>query len=112
MQKSNPDAKEKKRKNTKDKAKVSDAAIPRKRARTEDDPVPVKDKLAPKKPKLKETVVVDEDEREFTFFLSICVILFLVPFLSCRSYQSRPQTWPWTCQTAARYFGCQWWRFR
>ncbi|PBK92316.1 hypothetical protein ARMGADRAFT_1081099 [Armillaria gallica] len=58
--KSNPDAKKKKRKNTK--GKVLDAVVPCKCARTEDDTVPVKDKPAPKKPKLKETIVVDEDE--------------------------------------------------
>ncbi|PBK79011.1 hypothetical protein ARMGADRAFT_1112034, partial [Armillaria gallica] len=60
---SNPDAKRKKKKDAKSKDKASDPAVPRKRARNDDDTAQVKDKPAPKKPKLKETIVIDEDER-------------------------------------------------
>ncbi|PBK79886.1 hypothetical protein ARMGADRAFT_1092665 [Armillaria gallica] len=58
------DTTKKKKKDAKGKDRATETKAPRKRARTEDDTVPAKDsKLAPKKPKLKETMVIEDDER-------------------------------------------------
>ncbi len=71
---SKSDATKKKKKDLKgrDQAKMSC-----KRVRPEDDAAQVKDKPSSKRPKLKETVVIDEDEREFLF---LSVVSFLSSF--------------------------------
>ncbi|PBK96024.1 hypothetical protein ARMGADRAFT_1077535 [Armillaria gallica] len=56
------DAKKKKSKDVKNKDKASEAVLPRKRTRNVDDHAQVKDKPAPKKPKLKEAVVIEDNE--------------------------------------------------
>ncbi|PBK94599.1 hypothetical protein ARMGADRAFT_1078483 [Armillaria gallica] len=61
-QSSQSDATKKKKKDAKGKGRATETKAPRKRARTEDDTTQVKDKPASKKPKLKETVVIDGDE--------------------------------------------------
>ncbi len=77
------DAKKKqKKKDVKGKDQILETNVPRKRARTEEDTTQAKD--TPKKPKLQETVVIEDDEREF--FL-LFVRSFLNFFSSCRSYQ-------------------------
>ncbi|PBK85978.1 hypothetical protein ARMGADRAFT_1035958 [Armillaria gallica] len=54
--------KKKKKKDVKGKGHATETKAPHKRARPEDDTSQVKDKPASKKPKLKETVVIDGDE--------------------------------------------------
>ncbi|PBK87480.1 hypothetical protein ARMGADRAFT_1085503 [Armillaria gallica] len=61
-QSSQSDVTKKKKKDVKGKGQATETKAPRKRARTEDDTTQVKDKLASKKPKLKEIVVIDGDE--------------------------------------------------
>ncbi|PBK90677.1 hypothetical protein ARMGADRAFT_1082413 [Armillaria gallica] len=56
------DATKKKKKDAKGKGQASETKAPRKRARTEEDPTQAKDKPALKKPKLKENVVIADDE--------------------------------------------------
>ncbi|PBK79150.1 hypothetical protein ARMGADRAFT_1041004 [Armillaria gallica] len=56
------DAKKNKNKDAKGKDRATEAKAPRKRARTEDNTTQLKDKPASKKPKLKETIIIDEDE--------------------------------------------------
>ncbi len=50
--------------------KTSEDTVPHKHARNDDGTMEIKDKLAPKRPKLTETIVIDEDKREF--FLYSC----------------------------------------
>ncbi|PBK90861.1 hypothetical protein ARMGADRAFT_1082601 [Armillaria gallica] len=52
----------KKNKDAKGKDWATEAKVPRKCVRTEDNATQLKDKLASKKPKLKETIIIDEDE--------------------------------------------------
>ncbi|PBK90126.1 hypothetical protein ARMGADRAFT_1032708 [Armillaria gallica] len=52
--------KKKKKKDSKGKDPASGTKAPHKHARTDDDTTQVQDKLAPKKPKLKETIVIDK----------------------------------------------------
>ncbi len=52
----------KKRKDLKNKDKASEVAIPCKCTRDKDEGSQVKDKMASKKPKLKETIVIEEDK--------------------------------------------------
>ncbi|PBK82427.1 hypothetical protein ARMGADRAFT_1090291 [Armillaria gallica] len=59
---SKSDASKKKKKDSKGKDQVSRTKAPRKRARTKDDAAQVKDKSSSKRPKLKETVVIDKDK--------------------------------------------------
>ncbi|KAK0236851.1 hypothetical protein EDD85DRAFT_952791 [Armillaria nabsnona] len=63
----------------KNKDKTSEVAIPHKRARNEDATAHMEDKPAPKKPKLRETLVINKDECEFSFHLRYP---FSVPFLA------------------------------
>ncbi len=65
------DATKKKKKDAKGKNRATETKAPRKRARTDDDTTQVRDKLALKKPKLNETLVVDEDEHAFSFSIRI-----------------------------------------
>ncbi|PBK83618.1 hypothetical protein ARMGADRAFT_1037785 [Armillaria gallica] len=62
IQGSKADAKKKKNKDAKGKDQATEAKAPRKHARTEDNATQLKDKPAFKKPKLKETIIIDEDE--------------------------------------------------
>ncbi|PBK84035.1 hypothetical protein ARMGADRAFT_1088736 [Armillaria gallica] len=57
------DAKKNKNKDAKGKDRATEAKAPHKRTRTEDNTTPLKDKPPSKKPKLKETIIIDEDER-------------------------------------------------
>ncbi|PBK82711.1 hypothetical protein ARMGADRAFT_1038385 [Armillaria gallica] len=61
----------KKKKNAKGKDRAIETKGSRKCARTKEDTTQAKDKLAPKKLKLKETIVIDEDEHEFLSFLPV-----------------------------------------
>ncbi|PBK85203.1 hypothetical protein ARMGADRAFT_1036498 [Armillaria gallica] len=54
--------KKRKKKDVKGKGHTTETKAPHKRARPKDDTSQVKDKLASKKPKLKETVIIDGDE--------------------------------------------------
>ncbi|PBK82659.1 hypothetical protein ARMGADRAFT_1090113 [Armillaria gallica] len=54
----------KKKKNAKGKDRAIETKASRKHARTEEDTAQAKDKPAPKKPKLKEAIVIDEDEHD------------------------------------------------
>ncbi len=74
---SHPDAKKKKSKDTKNRDKTLGAAVPRKRARNDDDTAQLKDNSAPKKPKLKETIVIDEDKRGFLCLSGFILSQFL-----------------------------------
>ncbi|PBK91805.1 hypothetical protein ARMGADRAFT_1081221 [Armillaria gallica] len=62
IQGSKVDVKKKKNKDAKGKDRATEAKVPHKRTRTEDNTTQLKDKPASKKPKLKETIIIDEDE--------------------------------------------------
>ncbi len=83
IQGSKSEVMKKKKKDAKSKDQASGAKASHKCARTKEDATQVKDKPAPKNPKLKETVVIEDDECGFFLF-------FLRPLLnilfSCHSY--------------------------
>ncbi|PBK91217.1 hypothetical protein ARMGADRAFT_1082001 [Armillaria gallica] len=62
IQGSKVDVKKKKNKDAKGKDRATEAKAPHKCARAEDNATQLKDKPASKKPKLKETIIIDEDE--------------------------------------------------
>ncbi len=65
----------KKKRDSKRKDKAAETAISRKRTRSEEDTTQMKDKPAPKKQKLKEPIVIEDDGHEF-------FLLFLRSFLN------------------------------
>ncbi|KAK0224835.1 hypothetical protein EDD85DRAFT_959076 [Armillaria nabsnona] len=59
------DATKKKKKDLKGKDQSSSTVLPHKCARTDEDTTQMKEKPVPKKPKLKETVVIDDNEHDY-----------------------------------------------